>query len=254
MNSTQLKLFSEPATGNLYKAGDWIKVRKKPTIAAWVKRGEIFQINAVSPKDGSIRFWNPYIDQWDFLYPDEIKLTVEPVVEESSKLNVESVVENLESPSTVESVVENLESPSIVESVVENLESPSIVESVVENLESPSIVESVVENLESPSTVEYVVENLDNRRDSGYNSNGWIDYHYKIRINGKQISTRQKKEGKCTGPYYTYRWLENKKQRAKYLPSKKYGEVYQAIAMGEPVNKILEIISNPSKLETILKK
>ena len=59
MNSTQLKLFSEPAIGNLYKAGDWIKLRKKPAIAAWVKRGEIFQINTVSPKDGSIRFWNP---------------------------------------------------------------------------------------------------------------------------------------------------------------------------------------------------
>jgi hypothetical protein len=124
----------------------------------------------------------------------------------------------------------------------------------VENLESALTAESVVENLESALTAESVVENLDNRRDSGYNSNGWIDFHYKIRIDGKQISTRQKKEGKCTGPYYTYRWLEGKKQRAKYLPSKKFGDVYRAIAMGEPVSKILEIISNPSKLETILKK
>jgi hypothetical protein len=80
MNSSQLSLFNtNAATGNLYRAGDWVKVRKKPAISAWVKRGEVFQINQVHPIDGSLKFWNPHIKQWDFLYPEEVKLTVEPV-------------------------------------------------------------------------------------------------------------------------------------------------------------------------------
>src|SRR4028118_1648040 len=93
MNSRQLSLFNtNAATGNVYRAKDWVKVQKKPAIAAWVKRGEVFQINQVHPIDGSLKFWNPHIKQWDFLYPEEFKLTVEPVVGEASELTVEPVV------------------------------------------------------------------------------------------------------------------------------------------------------------------
>jgi len=117
MNSSQLSLFNtNTATGNVYRAGDWVKVRKKPAIAAWVKRGEVFQINQVHPIDGSLKFWNPHIKQWDFLYPEEVKLTVEPVVGEASKLTVEPVVGEA-SKLTVESVVGEA-SKLTVESVV----------------------------------------------------------------------------------------------------------------------------------------
>ena len=200
----QLELFAQPPPTPQYKTGDWVKTKRKPTVAAWIKRGEVFKVNAVHPIDGSIQFWNPHINQWDFLYPDEVKACPAPT-------NVESVVENL---STVESVVENL----------------STVESVVENL---STVESVVENLSTTS--------------------GWLDFHYKVRIDGKQHSTRRKQD-KSTGPYYIYRWLEGKKQRAKYVPAKKMGEVYIAIGMNRPVAEILKIISSPSRLDAILKK
>ena len=198
MNAAQqLELFSKPAAGNIYRAGDWIKVKRKPAIAASIKRGECFEINAVHPKDGSVRIWNPHINQWDFLYPDEIKLT--------------------------------------------------------KSL-TPSTVELVVGNVETSSTVELVVGNIElNKKDSGYNSNGWIEFHYKVRIDGKQHSVRNK-QNKCTGPYYTYRWLEGRIKRAKYVTNKKMGEVYRAIATGQPTSEILKIISNPSRLDTILKK
>jgi hypothetical protein len=202
----QLELFPQPIPTPQYKAGDWVKIKRKPAIAAWVKRGEIFKVNAVHPIDGSIQFWNPYINQWDFLYPDEIKPCPTP-------LTVETVVENLKPALTVETVVENLKPALTVETVVGNTK----------------------------------------RKDSSYNSNGWIDFHYKIRIDGKQHSIRHW-QNKCTGPYYTYRWLENKKQRAKYIGRKKFGEAYKAIAIGQPVDKILEIISAPNKLDAILKK
>jgi hypothetical protein len=96
----QLKLFSEPTVGNIYRAGDWVKTKRKPEIAAHIKRGEYF----VHPENGSVKIWNPHINQWDFLYPDEIKLTksLTPIT------IVETVVEQIATQLTVESVVEQI--------------------------------------------------------------------------------------------------------------------------------------------------
>ena len=157
MNSSQLSLFNtNTATGNVYRAGDWVKVQKKPAFAAWVKRGEVFQINQVDRINGSLKFWNPHIKQWDFLYPEEVKLTVEPVVGEAS--------------------------------------------------------------------------------------NGWLESHYKIRVNGRQRSIKCP-EIRCNGPYYSYRWMEGKRQRAKYCPTSKCPAVQKALAIGQPTSEILKIIS-----------
>ncbi len=192
----QLKPFSEPANENIYRAGDWIKIKRKPAIAAHIKRGECFEVNAVHPKDGSIRIWNPHINQWDFLYPDEIKLTksltsitVEPVVKQIPKAQI-----------TVEPVVEQIPTAQI--------------------------------------TVEPVVEQIEKI----YGSNGFLESHYKIRRNGKQRSISCPEIG-CTGPYYSYRWREKKRQRAKYCPASKCPAIRKALAIGETIEKILEIIN-----------
>jgi hypothetical protein len=217
MNSSQLSLFNtNTATGNIYRTGDWVKVRKKPAISAWVKRGEVLQINQVHPIDGSLKFWNPHIKQWDFLYPEEVKLTVEPVVGEVSKLTVESVVGET-SELNAESVVGET--------------SELTVESVVGKIPE-SIVESVVGET-SKLTVESVV---------GETSNGWLESHYKIRVNKRQRSIKCP-EIRCNGPYYSYRWMEGKRQRAKYCPASKYPAVKKALSVGQPVNEILKIIS-----------
>jgi hypothetical protein len=208
MNSSQLSLFNtNAATGNVYRAGDWVKVRKKPAIAAWVKRGEVFQINQVHPIDGSLKFWNPHIKEWDFLYPEEVKLTVEPVVGEISELTVESVVGEI-SELTVESVVGEI---------------------------SELTVESVVGEVKTP-------KNYWNC-DEGYSSNGWLESHYKIRHGGKQHSIKCPEIG-CTGPYYSYRWMEGKRQRAKYCPGSKCPAVRKALLLGQPISEILEIITS----------
>jgi len=205
MNSSQLSLFNtNTATGNVYRAGDWVKVQKKPAFAAWVKRGEVFQINQVDRINGSLKFWNPHIKQWDFLYPEEVKLTVEPVVGEASELTVEPVVGEA-SELTVESVVGEA--------------SELTVESVVG--EAPEL------------TVEPVV---------GEASNGWLESHYKIRVNGRQRSIKCP-EIRCNGPYYSYRWMEGKRQRAKYCPTSKCPAVQKALAIGQPTSEILKIIS-----------
>jgi hypothetical protein len=256
MNSSQLSLFNTNiATGNVYRAGDWVKVRKKPAIAAWVKRGEVFQINQVHPIDGSLKFWNPHIKQWDFLYPEEVKLTVEPVVGEASELTVEPVVGeaselNVESvvgeipELTVESVVGEA-SELNVESVVGEI--PELtVESVVGEA-SELNVESVVGEIPE-LTVESVVGVIKTPKnywncDKGYSSNGWLESHYKIRVDSKQHSIKCPEIG-CTGPYYSYRWMEGKQQRAKYCPGSKCPAVRKALLLGQPISEILEIITS----------
>jgi hypothetical protein len=217
MNSSQLSLFNtNTTTGNVYRAGDWVKVRKKPAFAAWVKRGEVFQINQVHPIDGSLKFWNPHIKQWDFLYPEEVKLTVEPVVGEASELKVEPVVGEA-SELTVEPVVGEA--------------SELTVEPVVGEA-SELTVEPVVGEA-SELTVKSVV---------GEASNGWLESHYKIRVNGRQRSIKWP-EIRCNGPYYSYRWMEGKRQRAKYCPTSKCPAVQKALAIGQPTSEILKIIS-----------
>src|SRR4028119_2311294 len=229
MNSRQLSLFNtNAATGNVYRAGDWVKVQKKPAFAAWVKRGEVFQINQVHPIDGSLKFWNPHIKQWDFLYPEEVKLTVEPVVGEASELTVEPVVGEA-SELTVEPVVGEA-SELTVEPVVGEA-SELTVEPVVGEA-SELKVEPVVGEA-SELTVEPVV---------GEASNGWLESHYKIRVNGRQRSIKCP-EIRCNGPYYSYRWMEGKRQRAKYCPTSKCPAVQKALAIGQPTSEILKIIS-----------
>jgi hypothetical protein len=54
----QLKLFETPATKSLYKAGDWVELKRKSKNVAYLKGGDVVQIEAVHPVNGSIKFWN----------------------------------------------------------------------------------------------------------------------------------------------------------------------------------------------------
>ena len=79
ISQLQLSLFDtataiEPA----YKVGDLVKIRKRPIAASYVKKGDIVQIVAVHPLNGSIKFWNERSERWEFLHPDEIGSIVPP--------------------------------------------------------------------------------------------------------------------------------------------------------------------------------
>ena len=70
---TQLSLFNTAAIIKpIYKVGDRVKVRKKPIAASYVKKGDIVEVAAVHPIDGSIKFWNERSERWEFIHPDEI--------------------------------------------------------------------------------------------------------------------------------------------------------------------------------------
>ena len=61
-----------------YKVGDLVKIRKRPIAASYVKKGDIVEIVAVHPLNGSIKFWNERSERWEFLHPDEIGSMVSP--------------------------------------------------------------------------------------------------------------------------------------------------------------------------------
>jgi len=73
MVSAQLPLFDMAAVIKpTYKIGDLVKLRKKPSAASYVKKGDIVEIAAVHPIDASIKFWNERSERWEFVYPDEV--------------------------------------------------------------------------------------------------------------------------------------------------------------------------------------
>jgi hypothetical protein len=186
-----------------------------------------------------VKFWNEHTQRWDFLYPEEIKLKVESVVREIPEVIVESVFGEIpevivepvfgEIPKvTVESVFGEMPEP-IVKSVFGEIEVKQEVKQEVK-----PIVESVIEEVKTP-------KNYWNC-DEGYSGSGWLESHYKIRVNGRQRSINYPEIG-CTGPYYSYRWIEGKRQCGKYTPTNKCPAVKKALAMGQPISEIVKIMT-----------
>jgi len=77
-SSTQLSLFNTSASvATSYKVGDRVKLRKRPMAASYVKKGDIVEIAAIHPLDGSIKFWNKRSECWEFVQPEEIARVVD---------------------------------------------------------------------------------------------------------------------------------------------------------------------------------
>ena len=79
MITQQLSLFdTNSVIQPTYKVGDLVRIRKRPIAASYVKKGDIVEIVAVHPLNGSIKFWNERSERWEFLHPDEIGSIVPP--------------------------------------------------------------------------------------------------------------------------------------------------------------------------------
>jgi hypothetical protein len=61
------------------KPGDWAKLRRKSTTASYWKKGEVVQIEAVHPQNGSVRFWNERTETWGYLWPGDFFLVPPPL-------------------------------------------------------------------------------------------------------------------------------------------------------------------------------
>ncbi|MEG4302187.1 hypothetical protein [Microcoleus sp. D3_18a_C4] len=93
------------------KAGDWVKLRRKTASAAYWKKGEVVQIEAVHPVNGSGRFWNERANDWAYLHPDDVTLT-EP---SSDFVSPRAIVPVAESPAPPD-VAESPAPPDVAES------------------------------------------------------------------------------------------------------------------------------------------
>ena len=75
----QLSLFHVAQTvATSYQVGDRVKLRKKPLAASYLRKGDIVEVGAIHPLDGSLKFWNERSERWEFVYPDEIGSIVPP--------------------------------------------------------------------------------------------------------------------------------------------------------------------------------
>jgi len=75
----QLSLFDVAQTvATSYQVGDRVKLRKKPLAASYLRKGDIVEVGAIHPLDGSLKFWNERSERWEFVYPDEIGSIVPP--------------------------------------------------------------------------------------------------------------------------------------------------------------------------------
>ena len=98
MVSAQLSLFDTAAVIKpTYKVGDRVKIRKKPIAASYVKKGDLVEIAAVHPIDGSIKFWNERSERWEFIQRDEIGSTFKPAADSVTPVEV-AVTESTPEP------------------------------------------------------------------------------------------------------------------------------------------------------------
>ncbi len=61
------------------KPGDWVKLRRKSTSAAYLKKGEIVQVQSVNCHTGCARFWNERAEAWGYLHPEDVFLVSPPL-------------------------------------------------------------------------------------------------------------------------------------------------------------------------------
>ena len=103
---SQLSLFDTATVLKpTYKIGDRVKLRKKPIAASYVKKGDIVEIAAIHPIDGSIKFWNERSERWEYIHTDEIGSILQSVSVNDSVTPVEvAVTESLTPESAVDSV------------------------------------------------------------------------------------------------------------------------------------------------------
>src|SRR4028118_877999 len=118
MTSAQLELFDVAKTvATSYKVGDLVKLRKKPLAASYVKKGDIIEVVAIHPLDGSIKFWNERSESWEFVHPEEIGRVVDSVTPVEPAVTESTLPPVVDSVTPVEPAVTESTLPPAVDSV-----------------------------------------------------------------------------------------------------------------------------------------
>jgi hypothetical protein len=111
----QLALFDiDSAVVPSLKPGDWVKLRRKSTSAAYWKKGEIVRIESVHPVNGSARFWNERSESWGYLHPSDV-IPVPPPLDSVSVQPIALDTESTAALADTESIAELADTESIAE-------------------------------------------------------------------------------------------------------------------------------------------
>jgi hypothetical protein len=108
----QLALFDISAIIPRLKPGDWVKLRRKSTSAAYWKKGEIVQVESVHPLNGTARFWNERAESWGYLHPEDV-IPVPPPLDSVSVQPIALDTESILLPTDTESTPELVEFDSV---------------------------------------------------------------------------------------------------------------------------------------------
>jgi hypothetical protein len=138
----QLALFDISAIIPRLKPGDWVKLRRKSTSAAYWKKGEIVQVESVHPLNGTARFWNDRTECWGYLHSCDV-IPVPPPLDSVSvqpiALDTESIVSSADTESTPEPVEFDSVSVQPIALDTESIVSPTDTESTPEPVEFDSV-------------------------------------------------------------------------------------------------------------------
>jgi hypothetical protein len=139
----QLALFDTTSvTIPSIKPGDWVKLRRKSSSAAYWKKGEIVRVESVHPQSGSARFWNERAETWGYLHPDDI-YRVPPPLDSVSVQPIARDTESTPDPADTESTPPSVEIDSVsVQPIARDTEStpdPADTESTPPSVEIDSV-------------------------------------------------------------------------------------------------------------------
>jgi hypothetical protein len=122
------------------KPGDWVKLRRKSTSAAYWKKGEVVQVESVHPINGGARFWNDRAECWGYLHPGDV-IPVPPPLDSVSK-PIAPDTESTAPPADTESTAPTVEFDSVSKPIAPDAEStapPADTESIPEPVEFDSV-------------------------------------------------------------------------------------------------------------------
>jgi hypothetical protein len=137
----QLALFEiDSAVVPSLKPGDWVKLRRKSTSAAYWKKGEVVQVESVHPVNGGARFWNDRTESWGYLHPGDV-IPVPPPLDSVSR-PIAPDTESIAPPADTESIPEPVEFDSVSRPIARDTKStapPADTESTPEPVEFDSV-------------------------------------------------------------------------------------------------------------------
>jgi hypothetical protein len=106
--NTQLSLFdTSTVVETTYKIGDRVKLKRKSPHAACLKKGDLVEIEAIHPHNGSCKFWNELTESWGYLYPDEFTLLPPAEIDSVSSNAQVADTEYTVPPAEIDSVSSN---------------------------------------------------------------------------------------------------------------------------------------------------